>query len=90
MSRGRRPTATSRRQYEQVGGRCVYGCGRAADHLHHVLPRSRGGTDALANRVPLCRPCGESQGSMTVVEWVLALAAELAAGCQPQMAVGPE
>ena len=37
------------------GGYCaVPGCSRAAEHDHHVAFRSRGGSDALANRTGLC------------------------------------
>ncbi|TLK48007.1 HNH endonuclease [Glutamicibacter sp. V16R2B1] len=83
MSRHRRSTACWVRLLDQVGGMCVYGCGRPADHLDHILPYSQGGSGALVNRAPICRPCGESKGDMTVWEWVLVRAAELAAGCEP-------
>lgn len=36
---------------------CV-GCGvRRAEHMHHVIYRSRGGTDTVDNTAPLCSRC---------------------------------
>lgn len=28
-----------------------------ADSLHHIIPRSHGGSDELDNKIPLCDPC---------------------------------
>ncbi len=36
--------------------RCQY-CGRPAENIDHVLPRSRGGQHAWDNVVACCRPC---------------------------------
>ncbi len=36
--------------------RCQY-CGKAAENLDHVLPRSRGGPHTWENVVASCRPC---------------------------------
>lgn len=36
--------------------RCQY-CGRAAENIDHVIPRSRGGTHVWENVVASCRPC---------------------------------
>jgi 5-methylcytosine-specific restriction endonuclease McrA len=36
--------------------RCQY-CGRAAENIDHVVPRSRGGDHAWDNVVAACRPC---------------------------------
>ncbi|MBL7487359.1 HNH endonuclease [Frankia sp. AgB1.9] len=44
------------------------------------MPKSRGGSNALANLAPCCTVCGTSKGSLTVVEWVTRMAVELAAG----------
>ncbi|MDP2333849.1 MAG: HNH endonuclease [Reyranella sp.] len=33
------------------------GCGRPSSHADHVVPRSRGGADTLANLRGLCGPC---------------------------------
>ncbi len=37
-------------------GRCQY-CGRAAENIDHVVPRSRGGRHSWDNVVAACRPC---------------------------------
>lgn len=66
----------------QVGGMCVYCGARPADHLDHMIPRSRPhGTDALVNLAPCCAPCGQSKGDLTIAEWIAVRVAELAAGC---------
>lgn len=80
-----RPAATRDRLIEQVDGMCVYGCGRPADHLDHIRPRARGGRNSLANLAPCCITCGTSKGAMTVVEWVLEMAARIAAGETPDL-----
>lgn len=36
---------------------CACGCGRRARHIHHVIPRSQGGTDDRKNLVALCQKC---------------------------------
>ena len=35
----------------------------------HIVPLSRGGSNALVNLATACRPCNLSKGSMTVEEW---------------------
>jgi len=35
----------------------------------HVVPLSRGGSNALVNLATACRPCNLSKGSKTVEEW---------------------
>lgn len=54
---------------------CQY-CGRFDEkgEVDHVLPVSRGGTDAFTNLVWACRPCNRSKGDKTVREWVRYLA----------------
>jgi ATP-dependent DNA helicase RecQ len=51
---------TTRRQVLQRDGSCCVSCGEAlgpdAD-IHHLLPRSMGGTDELSNLVALCDGC---------------------------------
>lgn len=36
--------------------KCV-NCGGQAEHYHHVIPKSLGGTDNKTNLVPLCNSC---------------------------------
>jgi hypothetical protein len=35
------------------GTTCLCGCGRLADSLHHLINRSQGGDDVVANLIPL-------------------------------------
>ncbi|MFM7225907.1 MAG: HNH endonuclease [Actinomycetota bacterium] len=45
-----------RNVFARDGGRCQY-CGRPAENLDHVVPRSRGGLHSWENVVASCRPC---------------------------------
>lgn len=56
----------------QVGGLCVYCATEPADHLDHMVPKSRGGTGALVNLAPCCTPCGQDKGDRTIAEWIAA------------------
>jgi hypothetical protein len=47
---------------------CQY-CGDAATHVDHVMPRSRGGSDDLANLVAACAPCNFLKRNRTPEEW---------------------
>lgn len=38
-------------------------CGALATHVDHVLPRSKGGTDALGNLRAACRACNLRAGN---------------------------
>ena len=70
--RGRRPAgSTTARGYGHAwhkirakvlgsGSRCHY-CGTLATTVDHVIPKSRGGTDALSNLVPACARCNYSK-----------------------------
>ena len=44
-------------------------CGRPAEALDHIRPRSRGGTDAPENLVPACAVCNSAKGSSILTEW---------------------
>jgi len=51
----RRESRARRRVLRRHGGRCaVPGCSAPADHEHHIVFRSRGGSDSESNRVALC------------------------------------
>lgn len=53
----RRSTSVSRRAvFARDDFRCQY-CGRPADSIDHVLPRSRGGQNVWENVAAACRPC---------------------------------
>jgi hypothetical protein len=60
------------RAFERDGWTCSY-CGTAINahtgHADHVVPRSRGGPDALQNLATACRPCNLSKGARTPAEW---------------------
>jgi 5-methylcytosine-specific restriction endonuclease McrA len=49
-------TKTLQRQIRERDNHCcqVPGCSRAAVHAHHIIPRSKGGTDDEWNLVSLC------------------------------------
>ncbi|WP_084653994.1 HNH endonuclease [Nocardia altamirensis] len=45
-------------------------CGRrGATTADHVIPRSKGGTDALENLRPAHKSCNSSRGDMWLHEW---------------------
>ena len=43
-----------------VAGKACVRCDRPAEHAHHVLPRSFGGSDDPSNLVPVCSRCHPS------------------------------
>lgn len=49
------------------GHRCAY-CGGHATSVDHVVPRSRGGTDAFLNAVASCRDCNQRKADKTPAE----------------------
>jgi 5-methylcytosine-specific restriction endonuclease McrA len=49
------------------GRRCGY-CGRRADTIDHVVPRSRGGTHAWDNCVAACRACNSRKADKLLAE----------------------
>ena len=55
---------------KRYGFRCL-GCGQAESlirplEVDHVVPVSRGGTNAVGNIQPLCRACNASKGAKTI------------------------
>jgi 5-methylcytosine-specific restriction endonuclease McrA len=60
----RRTPLNRRAVFARDQGRCQY-CGRSAENLDHVLPRSRGGTHTWENVVAACRTCNTRKGSRT-------------------------
>jgi hypothetical protein len=61
VSKEHRPGRSMPRERREVlmryGGKCAApGCTRDARHVHHVTFRSRGGSNAVWNKVPLCSP----------------------------------
>ena len=53
--------------YARDEHRCQY-CGRAADSIDHVFPRSRGGSHAWDNVAAACRPCNLFKRDRTPTE----------------------
>lgn len=47
--------------FVRYDGKCVY-CGGEATTIDHITPRSKGGTNNLANLVPACKDCNEEKG----------------------------
>ncbi|MFW0790092.1 HNH endonuclease [Gordonia sp. CPCC 205333] len=51
-------------------GRVCHLCGReGATTADHVIPRSKGGADALFNLRPAHRRCNQQRGDMPLNEW---------------------
>jgi 5-methylcytosine-specific restriction endonuclease McrA len=75
------------------GRRCAY-CGKRADTIDHVVPRSRGGTHTWDNCVAACRSCNSKKADRLVEElgWTLTVvprAPDRAAGGILVLAVEP-
>ena len=50
------------------GWRCAY-CGGSFEHLDHVIPLSRGGSNWPANIRPACARCNRTKNNKTLAEW---------------------
>ena len=49
-------------------GVCQYGCGRKANTIDHVLPRSRGGRHEWTNVLACCSKCNAKKGNKLLSE----------------------
>lgn len=66
---GRRAQALVRLTLNTYGVRCHL-CGRlGANSADHVIPRARGGSDALENLRPAHRRCNSARQDMPLAEW---------------------
>lgn len=87
----RRATAVSRRGvFARDGHTCQY-CGRHADSIDHVLPRSRGGEHVWENVAAACRRCNTRKRDRTPEEAGMDLARPCLAprhGCWVALAPG--
>jgi len=58
--------------FDMTKGRCAY-CGISLRfdtfHIEHMIPRTRGGRNALVNIVPSCKECNQSKSKRTVPEF---------------------
>ena len=63
----RRVTMSRRAVLYRDGCRCQY-CGRDADSIDHVIPRSKGGTHTWENVVAACRRCNLLKGSRLLAD----------------------
>lgn len=68
----RRVPLNRRAVFVRDGHRCQY-CGRSAENLDHVVPRSRGGTHTWENVVACCRRCNTRKGNRLPQEVGLSL-----------------
>lgn len=50
------------------GGRCAY-CGAGFEHIDHVIPLSRGGSNWPANLRPACGKCNREKHNRRLQEW---------------------
>ncbi len=63
----RRVPLTRTAVFARDGNRCQY-CGRVAECLDHVIPRSKGGTHTWENVVASCRPCNVRKADLFLPE----------------------
>lgn len=68
----RRVTLSRRAVLFRDARRCQY-CGRDADSIDHVVPRSRGGSNSWDNVVAACRRCNLAKGSRLLSETTMVL-----------------
>ena len=63
------------------GHKCAY-CGRNANTIDHVQPKSRGGKDTWENLVACCLKCNNAKGDKTLSEigWQLRVAPKMPTG----------
>ena len=48
---------------------CVY-CGKPAEVVDHIIPKSRGGPDVMENRVPACKKCNLHKLGKTPIQFL--------------------
>lgn len=62
-----RASLSRRAVFVRDGHACQY-CGKPAENIDHVLPRSRGGRHTWENVVASCRPCNSKKENRTPAE----------------------
>ncbi|MCB1250226.1 MAG: HNH endonuclease [Acidimicrobiales bacterium] len=68
----RRAALNRRAVFLRDGGRCQY-CGRRAESIDHVVPRSRGGAHSWDNVVAACRRCNSAKRDRLLEETTMRL-----------------
>ncbi len=68
----RRVTLSRRAVLHRDSSRCQY-CGKDADSIDHVVPRSRGGGHTWDNVVAACRRCNLAKGNHMLVDTTMTL-----------------
>jgi len=69
----KRTAPLSRRAvFARDSGRCQY-CGKSAESIDHVVPRSKGGDHVWENVVACCRRCNTSKGDRLLRDCALSL-----------------
>ncbi|MFA6973968.1 MAG: HNH endonuclease [Parcubacteria group bacterium] len=62
--------------HDKYDGHCAY-CGNiiTIDEMHpdHILPKSKGGSDAIANFNPSCKLCNSFKSDLTLEEFEVAI-----------------
>jgi 5-methylcytosine-specific restriction endonuclease McrA len=52
-------------------GRCAYCFDAKAEHIDHVVPVAKGGTNDIGNLVPACARCNLSKGSRSLLAFMV-------------------
>jgi 5-methylcytosine-specific restriction endonuclease McrA len=75
IPRGRQVPVSRRGVLRRDAHRCAY-CGKSAETIDHVMPRSRGGADSWENLVACCLHCNNVKSDRTLAElgWSLGYA----------------
>lgn len=55
--------------FQKTDWQCFY-CQNDATTIDHMIPRSRGGTDAFENLVGACETCNQNKADMTIDEFI--------------------
>jgi hypothetical protein len=63
--RGKSPRFSKSKLFLRDNYQCGY-CGKLADTVDHVIPRSRGGTTTWSNTVASCIKCNRKKGNKTL------------------------